>query len=195
MDQFDALEVIARTRGKVDMDATPTGDSLFILWGTLTAVFFLLEFALWQVFKAQWCLWLWPGIPLVGGPWMAVLLKKDHDRTHMRTRGSKLVLDYWIFVGCASCVSGFVFGFAGVYSLFHLPLICLLVGIGAFITGEALRFRPKIFCGLAGAAIGIGAFLLQGDLWVWQMLALSVVAFVSLVLPGIQYKRSIRDGV
>ena len=169
MEQFDALDVIARTRGKVDMDATPTGDSLFILWGTLTAVFFLLEFALWQVFKGEWCLWLWPGIPLVGGPWMAVLLKKDHDRTHMRTRESKLVLDYWIFVGCASCVSGFVFGFAGVYSLFHLPLTCLLVGIGAF--------------------------LLQGDLWVWQMLALSVVAFVSLVLPGIQYKRSIRNGV
>ena len=48
----------------------------------------------------------------------------------------------------------------------------LLVGIGAFVTGEVNRFRPKIIGGLAGAAIGIGSFVFQEELWAWQMLAL-----------------------
>ena len=195
MEQFDALEVIARTRGKVDMDATPTGDCLFILWGTLTAVFFLLEFALWQVFQAQWCLWLWVGIPVIGFPVMAWLLRRDHNRTHVRTRASKVVLDYWIFVGCASGVSGFVFGFAGVYSQFTFPVIGLLTSIGAFITGEILRFRPKTIGDLISVAVSIGSFLLQGDLWAWQMLAIAAVALIALVIPGIFYMRSIRNGV
>lgn len=81
------------------------------------------------------------------------------------------------------------------FEVFAVPMISLLVGIGAFVTGEVNRFRPKIIGGLAGAAIGIGSFLLQGDLWPWQMLALAVVSVVSLVIPGVLYKKSIKDGV
>ena len=46
MEQFDALEVIARTRGKVEMDSVPTGARLFPLWGWLTAIFYLAAFIL-----------------------------------------------------------------------------------------------------------------------------------------------------
>ena len=65
MEQFDALEVIARTRGKVDMDSNPTGDSIFILWGSLTAFFYLLEFVLLRL-GFGWAVWLWGGVPVVG---------------------------------------------------------------------------------------------------------------------------------
>lgn len=195
-ENFDALDVIARTRGRVDIDASPTGDYLFILWGSLTALFFLLEFIFFRIFAQEWCLWLWLGIPLIGFPWMASFHKKEHDRTHTRTREAKVVLDYWIFIGCASCASGFIFGFAGVYEQFAFPLIGVLTGTGAFVTGEVLRFRPKVVGGLVGVAVGIGSFLLQGEeLYIWQMLSISLVAVVSLVIPGILYLRRIRNGV
>ena len=193
-ENFDALEVIARTRGKVEMDASQTGDCLFILWGSLTAVVFLLEFVFWQIFAREWCLWLWPCIPLIGFPWMVCLLRKDHDRTHTRTRAAKIVLDYWIFVGCASGVAGFVLGVAGVYEQFAFPLIGLLTGTGAFITGEVLRFRPKTIGGLVGGAISIASILFQGEHYSYQMLAISLVAVVALVLPGILYLRNSRHG-
>ena len=101
-ENFDALEVIARTRGKVEMDAVPTGEKLFPLWGWLMAVFFLAEFILWQTLHQDWCVWLWAGIPLIGVPLMAIIVRRDHQRAHMRTHGSKIILDYWIFVGAAS---------------------------------------------------------------------------------------------
>ncbi len=195
MEQFDALEVIARTRGKVDMDSTPTGGRLFPLWGWLTVVFYSLEFVVSHCLHQAWGLWLWIGIPVVGFPLMTVFLRKDHERTHIRTHRSKLVLDYWIFAACAIGIGGFLFGFTGLYETVENPMICLLVGIGAFITGELARFRPMIVGGLAGAAIGICSFVLQGELWTWQLLAIVLVALVALIVPGHMYEKRVKDGV
>jgi len=195
MEDFDALDVIARTRGKVDMDGRPTEDYLFLLWGTLAAVFYGLEFLCWQVFRAEWCCWLWVFIPLIGVPWMVILLKKEYAQTHMRTRDSRIVLDYWIFAAASFAVTGFVFDGFGVHALYALPLMGLLMGIGAFITGEVLRFRPMIVGGLVGAAIGMGSFLLRGDLWIWQSLAVAVVAVVSMVIPTLFFNKHVKDGI
>ena len=194
-ESFDALEVIARTRGKVEMDDIPTGENIFLVWGWPTAVVFLAEFVLWMVFRQQWCLWLWPVIPAVAVPLMIKYLRKDHERTHIRTHSARVVLDYWIFVGCACGVGGFVFGLSGVYENCFMPLVCLLVGIGSFITGEILRFRPKTVCGLLGAAIGLGAFLLTGELWFWQLLCVTAVSAVSLIIPGMLFNKRVRDGI
>ena len=194
-EQFDALEVIARTRGKVEMDKVPTGENIFLLWGILTASFFLIQFVLWMVFRQSWCLWIWTGAVVIGWLWMIILLRRDHKRTHHRTHEAQIILDFWIFAGVACAVGGFAFGLADMFELFAVPLISLLVGMGAFVTGEVNRFRPKIIGGLVGAAIGIASFILQGELWEWQMLSLSIVAVVSLVIPGFLYKKSIKDGI
>ena len=194
-ENFDALEVIARTRGKVDMDNTPTGKNLFPLWGWLTACFYLAEFISWQLFRQEWCLWLWIGIPVIGAPLMTLIIRKDYERTHMRTRQSRLVLDYWIFAACAIGVGGFLFGFANIYEIAENPMICLLVGIGAFITGEECRFRPMIIGGIVGASIGIGAFLLHGELWYWQTLCIVLCAVSALIVPGHLYEKYVKDGI
>ena len=192
-ENFDALEVIARTRGKVDMDSNPTGDPIFVLWGSLTAFFYILEFVFMRL-GFSWAIWLWAGVPVVGLPLMAVILRRSHLRDHRRTRGSKLVLDYWIFAACAIGLGGFIFGFFDIYEVVENPMICLLIGIGCFLTGEVMRFRPKIICGLIGAAIGIGSFLLQDGLWVWQPMVVALAAIVSLLLPGLLFNKSVKNG-
>ena len=195
MEQFDALEVIARTRGKVDLDSVPTGGKLFPLWGWLAAVVYSLEFLLWQLLHLEWCLWLWVLIPAVGVPLMILFIRKDRDRTHMRTRESRLVLDYWIFAACVFGLGGLLFGFTGIYEVVENPLMALLMGVGAFITGGALRFRPMVVGGLAGAAMGVCSFTLQGELWAWQMLAIVASAAVALIIPGHLYQKSVKDGI
>jgi hypothetical protein len=189
MEQFDALDVIARTRGKVEMDSVPTGARLFPLWGWLTAVFYLAAFLLILLLNQDWAGWLWIGIPVIGIPWMIIILRREHAKAHMRTRKSRLVLDYWIFAAFAIGIGGFIFGFADIYEIAENPLICLLVGIGALITGEELRFRPMIVGGLVAASIGIGAFLLQGELWVWQELCVVATAVSALIIPGHMFEK------
>jgi hypothetical protein len=194
-DNFDALEVIARTRGKVIMDDVPTGGMLFPLWGWLTAGFYTLAFILWQLLHQEWCLWLWAGIPVIGIPLMIMIVRKDHERAHIRTRGSRLILDYWILAAVVFGLGGCLFGIFGLYEVAEDPLICMLIGIGAFITGENVRFRPMIAGGILGVAIALGAFLLQGDLWVWQMPAVALTAVAALIVPGHLFERKIKNGV
>lgn len=74
-------------------------------------------------------------------------------------------------------------------------MICLLVGIGAFVSGEAARFRPMIVGGLSGAALGLVSFILQGDIWVYQILCIVAVAVVALIIPGYLYERRVKNGI
>ena len=106
-----------------------------------------------------------------------------------------MVLDYWIFAACSCGAGGFLFGVFGVYEVAENPLICLLIGIGSFITGEVLRFRPMIVGGLAGAGLGVVSFILQGDLWIYQILCIVAVAVVSLIIPGFLFEKSLKHGI
>lgn len=194
-ENFDALEVIARTRGKVDMDNAPTGENIFLLWGLLTSMFFLLQFVLWKWLHQPWCMWVWLIAVLIGWPWMIILIRRDYDRTHRHTHKSKIILDLWIFIGASCAVGGLALGFANLFESLAMPLIGLLIGIGAFVSGLVIRFRPKTIGGIIGATIGLMSFTLQGDLWTWQMLTLSLASVAALVIPGFLYKKSIRNGV
>lgn len=194
-ENFDALQVIASTRGKVEMDNAPTGENIFLLWGLLASVFFLLQFVLWKWLHQPWCMWVWLAAVLIGWPWMIILLRRDHTRTHRRTRESKIILDLWIFIGASCAMGGMAFGFANLFENLAMPFIGLLIGIGAFVSGQVIRFRPKTIGGIIGAVIGILSFTLQGDLWTWQMLTLSLASVAALVIPGILYKIRIRNGV
>lgn len=194
-ENFDALEVIAHTRGKVDLDDVPTGGNLFPLWGWLAAIVYLLEFFLWRLYGQEWCMWLWVAIPVIGTPLMSVFVRKDHQRAHRRTRESKFILNFWILAACCFGIGGFLFGFTGVYEMVENPLICLLIGLGAFITGSTARFLPMIVGGIIGVVIGIVAFTLQGDIWYWQMLAVAAAAVSALVVPGHIYQAKVKNGI
>jgi hypothetical protein len=194
-ENFDALEVIARTRGKVEMDERPTKNSIFLYWGWPTVVFFTLMFVLWQWLHQGWCLFVWAGIPLVGAPLTINAFHKDRERTHIRTHSAKMVIDYWVFVGAFCLFGGFLYGFNGLGLVCYYPLIALLIGLGAFITGEALRFKPMIVGGILGSVIGVGAFLLQGDNAGLQILSVAVSALFSMVVPGYFYLKHFQDGI
>ena len=188
-ENFDALEVIAQTKGKVNLDSAPTSNNIFLIWGWPTVRSFIAMFVLWRLLHQEWCFFTWVFIPLVGAPLMIRQTRKDRNRTHIRTHDQKILLDYWIFAGAMCAIGGFALGFSSLSEICFYPLISILIGIGGFITGEVLRFNPMIVCGLAGAAIGLGSFFLQGDIWDWQIPAVALVAFVSLIIPGYLFKK------
>ncbi|MBP5636739.1 MAG: hypothetical protein J6X25_04390, partial [Bacteroidales bacterium] len=121
-------------------------------------------------------------------PFGGILVALTWGLGHWLSKGS-------LFAGIYTAIGGFVFGFSGLYETVENPMICMLVGIGAFVTGEAVRFRLKSLGGIVGIAIGIGAFLLQGELWIWQTLAVALCAIVALIVPGYIYQRKVKDGV
>ena len=192
MTTTEELDLISRVRGEVLSRKELTGENLFLGWGYPTAIVLLLEFAALQIWNEDWCSWLWVGIPLIGAPLMIYFLNEDYERTHSRTLEQNVILMMWIFIGFASCVGGAAMGFAGLFPLCYCAYQGLLMGMGCFMTGIILHFRPKTICGLIASALSAIPLFLQGDLWPWQLLVASLIAVVALIIPGHLFRSYVR---
>ena len=178
------LDIIARTRSEVISRRELTGENLFLAWGYPTAIVLFLEFLALLLSHGVWYNWLWLGIPLIGVPLMIHFLRKDYDRVGSRSLNSNVILQMWIYVGFVSCLGGITMGFAGVFDKLFCTFQGLLIGFGCFLTGVILRFRAKTVCGILGTALSFLSLFFQGELWPWQLFITSLVAVITLIIPG-----------
>ncbi len=188
----DELDIIARTRLEVMGERVPTGENLFLAWGYPTAIILVLEFAALMWLKEDWCGWLWAGIPLIGTPLMIYFLNEDYERTRHRTLDQNVIRLMWVFIGFTCCVGGLAMGFANVYRQCLFPLIGLMCGMGCFMTGIILHFRPKTICGIIASALSAVPLFFQGELWHWQLLITAVIVIIALIIPGHLFRRYVR---
>ena len=186
------LDIITRMRGDVMSRKDLTGENLFLAWGYPTVLVLLAEFAALMIWNENWCAWLWAGIPLIGTPLMIYFLNKDYDRTHSRTHDQNNILMMWIFIGVASCIGGGLMGFSGVFRQAFFAYLSLLCGMGCFMTGIILHFRPKAVCGIIASVLSIVPLFFQGELWPWQLLFTSFTVIISLIVPGHLFRRYVR---
>ena len=170
-----------------------TGENLFLAWGYPTAIVLFVEFAALLIWNEDWCMWLWAGIPLIGTPLMIYFLNEDYERTHHRTLEANVILMMWIFIGFASCIGGAAMGFAGVFPQCYCAYQGLLVGMGCFMTGVILHFRPKIICGIIASLLSAVPLFFQGDLWPWQLLIAAVIVTIALIIPGHLFRQYVKQ--
>ena len=193
MTTTEELNIISQMRGQVLSRKELTGENLFLAWGYPTAIVLLLEFAALLIWNEDWCAWLWAGIPLIGTPLMIYFLNEDYERTRRRTHDENVILMMWIFIGFASCVGGAAMGFAGVFSLCYCAYQGLLIGMGCFMTGIILHFRPKTICGIIASLLSVVPLFFQGDLWPWQLLIASFISVIALIIPGHLFRRYVKQ--
>lgn len=193
MDNQRELEIISQIRGEVMSQKELTGENLFLAWGYPTAIVLFLEFLALIIWNEDWCMWLWIGIPLIGVPLMIYSLNEDYERTHRFTLDQNVTLLMWIFIGFASFIGGGSMGFAGVFPLCYCAFQGLLCGMGCFMTGIILHFRPKIVCGIIASILSVVPLFLQGDLWPWQLLVTSITVIISLIIPGHLFCRYVKE--
>lgn len=187
------LDIINQVRGEVDRRTVPTGENMFLAWGYPTAIFLLLEFLALMLWHKEWCEWIWLGIPLIGAPLMMYLIHKDYERTGNRTHNQDIILNMWICIGFVSCFGGAAMGFSGLFELCYSSFQGLLIGIGCFMTGNILRYRPKTVCGIIAIALSFLSLFFQGESWPWQLVVASAVAVVALIIPGHLYNHYVRN--
>jgi hypothetical protein len=193
MTTTDELDIITRVRSEVMSRKDLTGENLFLAWGYPTAIVLLLEFAALMIWNEDWCAWLWAGIPLIGVPLMIYFLNEDYERTRRRTLDENVILMMWIFIGFACCVGGFAMGVADVFQQAFFAYLGLLCGMGCFMTGIILHFRPKTICGIIASLLSAVPLFFQGDLWPWQLLVAAVIVTIALIIPGHLFKKYVKN--
>ena len=193
MTTTEELGIITRMRGEVMGRRELTGENLFLAWGYPTVIVLLVEFAALLIWDEDWCAWLWAGIPLIGTPLMIYFLNEDYERTRCRTLDQNVILMMWIFIGFASCVGGAAMGFSGVFQQAFFAYLGLLCGLGCFMTGIILHFRPKTICGIIASLLSAVPLFFQGDLWPWQLLTTAVNVAIALIIPGHLFKNYVKN--
>lgn len=193
MNTAEELDIITRMRGEVMSRQDLTGENLFLAWGYPTVIVLFAEFVALLVWNENWCAWLWAGIPLIGAPLMLYFLNKDYDRTHSRTLEQNIILVMWIFIGFASCVGGAIMGLANAFQQCFFAFLSLLCGMGCFMTGIILHFRPKTICGILASLLSAVPLFFQNDLWPWQLLVTAVTVTISLIIPGHLFRSYVRN--
>lgn len=189
MTTTEELDMIARMRNEVMSRKELTGENLFLAWGYPTVIVLLLEFAALMLWNEDWCSWLWVGIPLIGIPLMIYFLNEDYERAHRRTLDQNVILMMWIFIGFACCLGGAAMGIAGVFQQGFFALLSLLCGMGCFMTGIILHFRPKTICGIMASVLSVVPLFFQGDQWPWQLLVTAITVVISLIISGHLFRR------
>ena len=192
MTTTEELDIISRMRGEVMSRKDLTGENLFLAWGYPTAIVLLLEFAALMIWNEDWCSWLWAGIPLIGTPLMIYFLNEDYERTRRRTLDENVILMMWIFIGFASCVGGAAMGFAGVFQYCFFAYLGLLCGMGCFMTGIILHFRPKTICGIIASLLSAVPLFFQGELWPLQLLIAAAIVTIALIIPGHLFRQYVK---
>ena len=192
MSNQEELDIIAQIRGEVNNRHQMTGENLFLAWGYPTAFFLIVQFVALMVWDENWCSWIWAGIPLIGTPLMMYFLNEDYERTHHRTLDQNVILMMWVFIGFTCCVGGFAMGMANVYKQCLFPLIGLMCGMGCFMTGIILHFRPTTICGIVASVLSAVPLFFQGDLWPWQLFITAIIVIVALIIPGHMFRRYVR---
>lgn len=193
MTTTEELDMIVRMRNEVMSRKELTGENLFLAWGYPTVIVLLLEFAALMLWNEDWCSWLWVGIPLIGIPLMIYFLNEDYERTHRRTLDQNVILMMWIFIGFACCLGGAAMGIAGVFQQGFFALLSLLCGMGCFMTGIILHFRPKTICGIMASVLSVVPLFFQGDQWPWQLLVTAITVVISLIIPGHLFRRFVKN--
>jgi hypothetical protein len=193
MSNQEELDIIAQIRGEVNNRHQMTGENLFLAWGYPTAFFLIVQFVALMVWDENWCSWIWAGIPLIGTPLMMYFLNEDYERTHHRTLDQNVILMMWVFIGFTCCVGGLAMGLANVYQQCLFPLIGLMCGMGCFMTGIILHFRPKTICGIIASAFSAVPLFFQGDLWPWQLFITALIVVIALIIPGHMFRRYVRQ--
>lgn len=189
LDHETSLSVIKEMVEKTRKDLSE-GSFFYLLWGWLALGAAATEYALMVWAEVPWHPLVWAVMGITGGIASGIYGRKTGRRKGYRTFIDSSMKYVWIAFGAMMFLTLTV-GATVSWSLAY-ALIIALYGMGTFISGGLLRFRPLIYGGIAcwvitAAALMSGDFLLEFP----TMLVLLMVSLViSYLIPGYALKNA-----
>jgi hypothetical protein len=162
----------------------------FLLWGWLVFIAstgcFILDF----VFHSPYAAWIWILMP-VGSVISIIAARRMQKQEKVRTWADEIMKYIWTGFG-ATLLIALLLPAAGQGSSTYAMIIAVY-GIGLYITGGLLRFRPLIAGGIICWVLAIVAIFVGPK---YQLPLLSLSVLLGYIIPGYilrsQYKRNVQ---
>ncbi|MCB2409888.1 hypothetical protein [Hymenobacter lucidus] len=159
----------------------------FLFWGWLVLAAALSNYVLLVVgYERPWL--PWATMPL-GGIVVGIYHYREEKRRSVHTPVNDFLGFFWAGMGVLMVMIigiGMVQGWQKAY-----PLLIALYGLGTFVSGGALRFRPLVYGGAACWLLATAAFMVPFQT---QLLLLAAAVVVSYIIPGHLLKARFRRG-
>ena len=166
----------------------------YLLWGWLVVAAVLVQAALFNMGNAyHWV--VWPIMGFGGGIVSGIYGKKQGEKAGYSTHIDRAMMFVWVgFV--VYLVLVLLMSATGVFGIngwnVSFVLIMGMYGLGTFISGGLLKFKPLIFGGIASFVLVLATILIPSIVADFNgaLIMLSASIVVSYLIPGYMLKRS-----
>lgn len=152
----------------------------FLLWGWYVFAAILLQFFLKVVVHYQHHYLVWIGV--IPATIITIYYsKRKHNRSHQTYAGSSMGY-LWTGIGISFFVLSFIIsqfqkgGWMAAY-----PFFILFYGLGTFVSGKILQFRPLVYGGIFNWLLACTCIFVSYD---YQLLFAAAAILTSYIIPG-----------
>jgi hypothetical protein len=179
----DSLKLIQNMIAKTRQDMGDNS-SHFLLWGWITLVACVGQFVLKNVFgyEKHYLVWL---LIIPGAIISTYLGIKEQKTQKANTYIGESMKYLWMGMGISFFVLSMILSRMG-WNTNVFPFFMLLYGLGTFVSGQFLQFKPLIFGGVAAWAMAIASAYFSYD---YQILFAAAAILVSYIIPAYMLRR------
>ena len=157
----------------------------FLVWGWITFIACTTQFVLKHIYNYEKHYQVW-WIIVLGIIFSAYYGSKEKKSQKVTTYTSDSIKYLWIGMSICYFVLSMILSKIG-WETAVFPFFIMLYGLGTFISGNILKFRPLVAGGVIAWALAIGAVYVEYD---FQMLFGAAAILISYIIPAymLQYK-------
>ena len=155
--------------------------NLFLLWGIAAFICTITQYFLIKA-NVQDSEVVWIAMPIIAIIHIYVVVKES-KKIKIITYDGNAIGALWTAIGFSFCCIPFI---ASTAKANIIPFIILLYGIGTYVTGKIINFKPLIIGGISCFVLAICITFINNEN---RLLILAFALLVSYIIPGILLKR------
>lgn len=156
----------------------------YLVWGWITFVACTAQFILKHIYNYEKHYLVW-WLVIVGVVFSIWYSRKEEKKQQVKTYIGDSMKYLWIGMGIAYFVLSMILSKYG-WDKIVFPFFIMLYGLGTFVSGSFIQFRPLIIGGIIAFALAIGAAYVEYD---YQMLFAAAAILISYIIPAYLLRR------
>jgi len=151
----------------------------FLVWGWITLIACTGQFVLKHIFdyEKHYLVWWLVVVGIVFSAWYGT---KEDKKKKVRTYVGDSIKYLWIGMGIAYFVLSMILSRYG-WDKIVFPFFIMLYGLGTFVSGNIIQFRPLVVGGILAFALAVSSTFVDYD---YQMLFAAGAILVSYIIPA-----------
>lgn len=183
-----SLELIRSMIGKTREDISDNA-IYFLVWGWIAFIACVGQFVLKHIYHYPKHYYVWM-VVFIGIAFSLYNGSREEKKRKVKTYIGESIGHLWMGMAISFFVLSMILTKIGWYNQPVFPFFIMLYGLGTFVSGSIIRFRPLVIGGLLAFGLAVGSSFVVYD---YQMLFGAAAILVSYIIPAYLLRASKRS--